>query len=362
MTLAGTHIERQSFGATPEGKPAEIFTLSGEGGLTVRITNYAGPSFRSWRPTAPAGRPTSCSASRRSTGLPGRRLLSRARSSGATATASPRGSSRSTARIHARQQQRREPPPRRDDGASTRWSGAPRVKEGAGASALELTYLSKDGEEGYPGQPRRRRSIYTLDGRERAADRLHRHDRQGHRRQPDQPRLLQPGRRGPGDILGHEIADRRRPVHAGGRDADPDRRAAPVEGTPFDFTQAHRRSARASTTPTSRSPAAARLRPQLRPATARRGPCASAAARHGAEERPRAGSAHHRARLQFYTGNFLDGTPRRGRRASPTAAQRLLPRDAALPGFAQQAGFPSVVLKPGETYRQTTVYRFTTAP
>ena len=66
---------------------------------------------------------------------------------------------------------------------------------GPDGPAVKLTYLSPDGEEGYPGQPRRHRHLHP-DRRQRAADRLHGHDRQGHAGQPDQPQLLQPRRPG----------------------------------------------------------------------------------------------------------------------------------------------------------------------
>ena len=63
-----------------------------------------------------------------------------------------------------------------------------------GSVALELSLTSDDGDEHYPG----RLEVvvrYTLTRAQRAAHRLPRHDRPRHRRQPDTPRLLQPGRR-----------------------------------------------------------------------------------------------------------------------------------------------------------------------
>jgi len=63
--------------------------------------------------------------------------------------------------------------------------------------------------------------------------------------------------------------------------------------------------------------------------------------------------------LQFYSGNFLDGT------LQHTANNNKYIQHAGLcletqhfPDSPNQPSFPSTILKPGETYRQTTVYQF----
>src|SRR5436190_8091270 len=39
---AATRIHREPFGKTPDGAPTEVFTLTGDGGAVVRISNYGG--------------------------------------------------------------------------------------------------------------------------------------------------------------------------------------------------------------------------------------------------------------------------------------------------------------------------------
>lgn len=64
--------------------------------------------------------------------------------------------------------------------------------------------------------------------------------------------------------------------------------------------------------------------------------------------------------IQFYTGNFLDGmlTGKSGKTYPQYAAFCLEAQH--FPDSPNKPNFPSVILKPGETYTQTTVYKFTT--
>jgi aldose 1-epimerase len=62
--------------------------------------------------------------------------------------------------------------------------------------------------------------------------------------------------------------------------------------------------------------------------------------------------------LQFYSGNFLDGTIL-GARGEPLRRRAGLCLETQhFPDSPHQPGFPSTVLRPGETYRTRTVYRF----
>ena len=70
------------------------------------------------------------------------------------------------------------------------WNGE--VVPGADPS-VRFTYLSKEGEEGYPRKLQRRGGLHGHE-RERAPDRLHGVDRQGHTGERHEPLVLQPRR------------------------------------------------------------------------------------------------------------------------------------------------------------------------
>jgi aldose 1-epimerase len=63
--------------------------------------------------------------------------------------------------------------------------------------------------------------------------------------------------------------------------------------------------------------------------------------------------------VQLYTGNFLDGSIS-GRGGSFPKHGALCLETQHFPDSIHQPDFPSVVLRPGETFRSSTVYRFTT--
>ncbi len=63
--------------------------------------------------------------------------------------------------------------------------------------------------------------------------------------------------------------------------------------------------------------------------------------------------------LQFYSGNFLDGTLTNTRAGAKYVQHAALCLETQhFPDGPNQAGFPNTILKPGETYRQTTRYVF----
>ena len=66
--------------------------------------------------------------------------------------------------------------------------------------------------------------------------------------------------------------------------------------------------------------------------------------------------------LQLYTGNFLDGETK-GKHGKRYPHRGGLCLEAQhYPDTPNQPRFPTTLLRPGETYRQTTIYRFTNRP
>jgi aldose 1-epimerase len=66
--------------------------------------------------------------------------------------------------------------------------------------------------------------------------------------------------------------------------------------------------------------------------------------------------------VQFYTGNFLDGSIRG--KAGRIYAHRtgFCLETQHFPDSPNRPDFPNVIRRPGETFRSTTVYRFSIAP
>ena len=63
--------------------------------------------------------------------------------------------------------------------------------------------------------------------------------------------------------------------------------------------------------------------------------------------------------IQFYSGNFLNGTLKNTRGGATYIKHAGLCLETQhFPDSPNQPGFPNTILKPGETYTQTTVYKF----
>ena len=233
------------------------------------------------------------------------------------------------------------------------WSATP--VDTPDGPALELTYVSEDGEEGYPGTVTAR-TVYTLTN----ADEL----RVEMQATTDATTLVNMahhsywnlGGHGSGTILDHELtlyADRYTP----GTPMVPDGRVVPVQGTPFDFTSAKpigRDVRQAGGAPVgydhnfvvNGEPEAFRPVARLKDPTSGRVMTVSA-------DQPG---------VQFYTGNFLDGTATGkgatyGQYAALCLETQAFPNAINVPAWQDQ-----VVLRPGQTYRHVMVHAFSVEP
>ena len=236
---------------------------------------------------------------------------------------------------------------------------AEKVKNGKGDPAVKLTYVSPDGEGGYPGKLTLA-VTYTL-----TADNALRIDYQG---TSDKPTLLNPTHHSYFNLSGdptQTILDEQLTIDADqttvvGAGLIPTGKLADVAGTPLDFRQPARIGARIDATDE-----------QLALGKGYDHNWVLRAPLHG-------GGVHRAAQvvdarsgivmqvftdqpgLQFYSGNFLDGTIH-GKQGIVYQRRTALCLEAQLfPDAPHHPGFPSAELRPGHPYKQTTIYKFST--
>jgi len=229
------------------------------------------------------------------------------------------------------------------------------VKNG---QSLELTYLSKDGEEGFPGNLHVR-VVYTLtDSNELKIEYSATTDKKTVVNLTNHTYFNLAGP-GSGDILGHQLvieANKFTPVDAS---LIPTGELRDVPGTPLDFGKATAIGARID-----QDDEQLKLGHGydhnfvLRRAA---GAPISLAAR---VVEPNTGRVLEvwttEPGVQFYTGNFLDGTARGKGGLTYARRSAFCLETQHFPDSPNQPKFPSVVLNPGEKYSTTTTYRFTT--
>ena len=221
--------------------------------------------------------------------------------------------------------------------------------------ALFLTYLSKDGEEGYPGNLRVD-VVYTLThNNELKIDYTASTDKDTVTNLTHHSYFNLAGE-GNGDILNHRLvlkADRFVPTDAG---AIPTGELRSVAGTPFDFRTANTIGARINQD--EEQITIGKGYDHTWVVNGRAGVLRQAASVY----EPTTGRVMEvwttEPGVQFYTGNYLDGTIT-GKAGKPYPRRSGFCLETQhYPDSPNQPKFPTTTLKKGATYKSTTVYRF----
>jgi aldose 1-epimerase len=352
---AKSAMKKQSFGKTSDGQPVDLYTLTNKKGMEVAITNFGGIVVSLKAPDRNGkyedvvlgydsidGYLTNKAFFGALIGRYGNRIAHGKFTLNGTAYDLPKNDGDNT--LHGG-----------PEGFNKRWWTAKDVSNSKG-QALELTYVSADGEEGFPGKLGAK-VVYTLnDQNELTIAYSATTDKDTVVNLTNHSYFNLAGQ-GNGDVLSHELMIKGDHITAVDNTLIPTGELRPVKSTPFDFTHATAIGARINQDD-----------PQLKVGKGydhnwvlnvhgSRTPVLVAEAYE-----PKSGRVLQvlstEPGVQFYSGNFLDGTITGKGGKVYNHRYGFCLETQHFPDSPNHPKFPSTTLKPGQTYSTTTIFKF----
>lgn len=223
------------------------------------------------------------------------------------------------------------------------------VDTSSSPAKLKLTYLSKDGEEGYPGNLNITVTYSLTDDDELIIEYDAETDKTTHCNLTNHSYFNLTGNYS-NPILDHSLtiyADRYTPVDDG---LIPTGKLKEVKGTPFDFTTSHKIGERIGQVPGGYDHNFVLNRQD--------NSLMLAAVLYDSASGRKIETYTMEPGVQFYSGNFLDGTLISSSGTPFNKHTGLCLETQHFPDTPNQSAFPTTILKPGEKYHTVTRYKF----